>query len=174
MSLRLDFCSRQAASFAVKAWHYSRSMPSGRLICLGVWEFDRYIGCLVFGRGASSQIASPFGLRQEQICELCRIALSPHQAPVSRILSIAIRLLQKQSPNLSAVVSYSDQRRGHDGRGVYGACGWTYLGETAREATLWVRGREVHARTVSSKHGTRDLGWLRANVDPQARRPCPR
>jgi hypothetical protein len=71
-------------------------------------------------------------------------------------------------------MSYSDQRQRHTGLGVYGACGWTYLGETAREATLWIHGREVHARTVSSKYGTRDLRWLQANVDSEARRiDCP-
>src|SRR5687767_6743830 len=140
MSLRLDFCSREAATFAVKAWHYSHSMPAGRLVCVGAWEFDRYIGCLVFGRGASSELATPFGLRQEQICELCRIALSAHHAPVSRILSIAIRLLRKQSPNLRAIISYSDPEHGHDGRGVYAAAGWMFIGATNAESLIRLNG----------------------------------
>jgi hypothetical protein len=126
-------------------------------------------------RGACANIGQPFGLRQDQIAEVTRIALAPgHVAPVSRVLAIVVRLLRRSNPGLELLISYSDQRQGHDGRGVYGACGWTYLGETAREATLWLHGREVHARTVSSKYGTRDLAWLRANVDPQARRiDCP-
>jgi hypothetical protein len=175
MNLRLDFCSREAATFAVKAWHYSRALPSGRALYFGVWECGSFIGCVIVSRGACANIGQPFALSQDQIAELTRIALAPgHVAPVSRVLAIVVRLLRRSNPGLELLISYSDQRQGHDGRGVYGACGWTYLGETAREATLWIHDREVHARTVSSKYGTRDLTWLRANVDPQARRiDCP-
>ena len=168
MSLRLGFCSREAATFAVKAWHYSHSMPSGRLVCIGAWEFERYIGCLIFGRGASSEIGSPFSLGQEQICELCRIALSDHQTPVSRILAIAIRLLRKQSPKLKAIISYSDPEHGHDGRGVYAAAGWTFIGCTNRESLIRLNGRLQHPRTVASRYRTRSISWLRQNVDGDA------
>ncbi len=149
-------------------------MPSGRLVTIGAWEDGAFIGAVVFGRGASSEIGSPFRLRQDQICELCRIALAQHETPVSRILSIAVKLLRKQSPDLRAVISFADPEHGHDGRGVYAAARWTYLGETAREALLYVYGRETHARTISSRYGTRDLRWPQANVDPHARRiDCP-
>jgi hypothetical protein len=106
---------------------------------------------------------------------MTRIALRPgHVAPVSQVLSVVTRLLRRSNPGLELLISYSDQRQGHDGRGVYAACGWTYLGETHREARLSLHGREVHARTVSSKFGTRDLRWLKANIDPNAARiDCP-
>jgi hypothetical protein len=164
-------CSREAALWAVRAYHYSRTLPSGRALNFGAWEDGTIVGCVIVSRGACANIGQPFGLSQDQIAELTRIALAPgHVAPVSRVLAIVVRLLRRSNPGLELLVSYSDQRHGHDGRGVYGACGWTYLGETAREATLWIHRREVHARTVSSKYGTRDLAWLRANVDPEARR----
>jgi hypothetical protein len=168
-------CSREAALWAVRAYHYSRTLPSGRALNFGAWEDGTIIGCVIVSRGACANIGQPFGLSQDQIAELTRIALAPgHVAPVSRVLAIVVRLLRRTNPNLECLISYSDQRQQHTGRGVYGACGWTYLGETAREATLWIHGREVHARTVSSKFGTRDLQWLRTNVDPQARRiDCP-
>lgn len=168
-------CSREPALWAVRAYHYSRTLPSGRALYFGVWEDGTFIGCVIVSRGACANIGQPFGLSQDQIAELTRIALAPaHVAPVSQVLAIVVRLLRRSNPGLELLISYSDQRQGHDGRGVYGACGWIYLRETAREATLWIHGREVHARTVSSKYGTRDLTWLRANVDPQARRiDCP-
>lgn len=168
MTLRLDFCSRQAATFAVHAWHYSHSMPAGRLVCLGVWEFERFVGSLVFGRGASSEIGSPFGLGQEHISELCRIALSVHHSPVSRVLSIAIRLLRKQSPSLRAIISYSDPEHGHDGRGVYAAAGWMYMGCTNRESLIRLNGQLLHPRTVASRYRTRSIEWLRQHVDGEA------
>ena len=109
-NLHLDFCSRAAATFAVKAWHYSRSMPSGRLVCVGAWDAGSFIGAVIFGRGASSEIHSPFGLQQDHICELCRVALGPHQVPTSRIVACAVRLLRRQSPRLRLIVAISFTR----------------------------------------------------------------
>jgi hypothetical protein len=151
-------CSREAALWAVRAYHYSRTLPSGRALYFGVWEDGTFIGCVIRSRGACANIGQPFGLAQDQIAELTRIALGPgHAAPVSRVLAIVVRLLRRSNPGLELLISYSDQRQGHDGRGVYAACNWTYLDVTAREATLWIHGREVHARTISSKYGTREL-----------------
>jgi hypothetical protein len=168
-------CSRETADFACRAFHYSRCLPSGRALYFGVWEEDgRHGGCVVVSRGACQHIGRPFGLRQDHVAEVARIALRPgHVAPVSQVLAIVVHLLRRTNPGLELLVSYSDQRQGHYG-GVYQGAGWTYLGETAREATLRVHGREVHARTVSSKYGTRDLQWLREHVDANVRRiDCP-
>ncbi|HKW00732.1 MAG TPA: hypothetical protein VJN96_12965 [Vicinamibacterales bacterium] len=167
MSLRLDFCSRDAAFFAVKAWHYSRSMPSGRLICVGAWEHARFIGCVVFGRGASSEIHSPFGLGQSAICELTRVALGPHQAPTSRIVAVAVRLLRRQSPGLRLIVSYADPEHGHLGT-LYQALGWLYIGQTGRESLIRLNGRLTHPRTVGSRYRTRSIEWLRQHVAADA------
>src|SRR4051794_28210828 len=108
MSLRLDFCSRDAATFAVKAWHYSRSMPAGRLVTIGAWEGGTFVGAVVFGRGASSEINTPLGIGQDEVCELCRVALGPHAAPTSRVVTIAVRLLRRFCPGLRLIVSYAD------------------------------------------------------------------
>jgi len=37
MSLRLDWCSYEATKFACTNWHYSRSVPAGKLMKVGVW-----------------------------------------------------------------------------------------------------------------------------------------
>jgi hypothetical protein len=168
-------CSRDAATFACKAFHYSRTTPSGRCQHWGVWFDAGFDGVAIVSRGSCANIGRPFDLGQDQIAEVTRIALRPgHVAPVSQVLAIVVRLLRRSNPGLELLISYSDQRQQHTGRGVYAACNWTYLGETGREAMLWIHGREVHARTVSSKYGTRDLRWLLANVDPRARRiDCP-
>ena len=168
-------CGREAADFDCRAYHYSGRLSSGRALYFGAWEDGQHAGCVVVSRGACPHIGRPFGLSQDRIAEVTRIALRPgHVAPVSQVLAIVVRLLRRTNSGLELLVSYSDQRQRHDGRGVYAAAGWTYLGETHREATLWIHGREVHARTVSSKYGTRDVAWLRANVDPSAARiDCP-
>jgi hypothetical protein len=168
-------CSREAATFAVRAWHYSHAMASGRVLAFGAWCDSQFEGSVTVSRGACPSIGQPFALSQNQIAEVTRIALRPgHVAPVSQVLAIVVRLLRRSNPGLELLISYSDQRQGHTGLGVYAACNWTYLGETAREALLWIHGREVHARTVSSKYGTRDLAWLQTHVDAQACRiDCP-
>ena len=167
MILRLDFCSRQAASWATTAHHYSGSMPSGRLVCVGAWEAGVFVGAVVFGRGASSEIHSPFGLQQSEVCELCRVALGPHSAPTSQIVSIAVRLLRRFCPGLRLLVSYSDPEHGHHG-GIYQAMNWLYLGTTNRESLIRLNGRLLHPRTVASRYRTRSIEWLRLHIDADA------
>jgi hypothetical protein len=168
-------CSRDAARWAVLAYHYSRdAFPSGRALYFGVWEDGTFIGCVIESRGACANIGGPFNLSQDRIVEVTRIALAPgHRVAVSKVLSIVVRLLHRSNPGLELLISYADQRQNHHG-GIYQAAGWTYIGETQREALLWVNGRETHGRTISSKFGRRDLQWLRENVDLQAGRiDCP-
>ena len=167
MSLRLDFCSREAASWATKAHHYSRSMAAGRLVCLGAYEAGVFVGAVVFGRGASSEIASPFRLRQSEVCELCRVALGPHQTPTSKIVALAVLLLRRQSPRLRLIVSYADPEHGHVGT-LYQACGWLYIGRTNRESLIRLNGRLLHPRTVTSRYRTRSIDWLRMHVSADA------
>ena len=167
MSLRLDFCSRDAATFAVKAWHYSRSMPAGRLACVGAWEAGVFVGAVVFGRGASSEIHSPFDLRQDQVCELCRVALGQHAAPTSKIVSIAVRLLRRLCPGLRVIVSYADPERQHVGK-LYQAMNLLYIGQTAHESLIRLNGRLFHPRTVASRYKTRSIDWLREHVAADA------
>ena len=167
MNLRLGFCSREAATFAVRAWHYSRAMPAGRLVCIGVWEGGIFVGVVIFGRGASSQIASPFGLEQSEVCELTRVAIGPHQAPTSKIVALAVRLLRGQSPGLRLIVSFADPEHGHVGI-LYQACGWLFIGTTNRESLIQLNGRLTHPRTVASRYRTRAIDWLQQHVAADA------
>jgi hypothetical protein len=163
-ALHLAWCSHDAASFAVRAWHYSRSIPTGKLVRVGVWEDGRFIGAVLFSRGNSPHIGSPYALQQIEVCELTRVALGPHQAATSRIVAIALRLLRRQSPGLRLIVSFADPRHGHHG-GIYQAAGWLYVGLTGRECVIRLHGRLIHPRSVSSRWGCRRIAWLRQNVD---------
>ena len=66
------------------------------LVKIGCWEDADYIGCVLFGRGASPYLGKQYGLTQLECCELVRIALRKHETPVTRIVKIAIKLLRKQ------------------------------------------------------------------------------
>lgn len=149
MSLRLDWCSHEAAEYAVMHWHYSKRMPIGRMVRIGVWEHGKYIGCVLFARGASKTLGNAFGLDQSQVCELVRVALTKHDAPVSKIGAIALRLLAKQCPGMRLVISYADNREGHHG-GIYQAMNWVYMGKTPDGKEWWHDGRWKHNREMTA------------------------
>lgn len=168
--LRLDWCSHKAAKYAVEHWHYSRTMPAGKLARVGAWEDGQFIGVVLFGRGAAQHIARPFGLQQTDVCELVRVALREHKSAVSRILAIALKMLRKAMPGVRLVVSFADSTQGHHG-GIYQASGWTFVGSEEYHAYR-VLGEVVHPRTLYSRYGVggQSIPWLHKHVDPNAER----
>ena len=151
--LHLDWCSYAAAKYAVEHWHYSKTMPVGKMVKLGIWEQGRFIGAIIFGLGGGGagdgrryRLARNF-----QVAELERIALQEHQTPVSRLVSIAVGLLRKQSPGLRMVVSYADPRQGHVGA-IYQAGNWIYAGLSPADwEIVWPSGRVAHSR-IAREH----------------------
>jgi hypothetical protein len=111
--LKIDWATHQAAKYAVENWHYSESMPAGKLVKVGAWENGKFIGVVLFGRGANNNIGKPYGLSQTAACELVRIALTKHITPVSKIAAIAMRFLKANSPGLRLIISYADPLQGH-------------------------------------------------------------
>lgn len=167
--LKLDWCSHEAAEYACRQWHYSKTMPSGKVAKVGVWEEEQFIGVVLFGSGATQQIGMPYGLTQHQVCELVRVALDAHHSPASRIVAIAIRLVKSAFRGLRLIVSYSDLNQGHLG-GIYQAGNWLFVGKAKDHAgAVVLHGRQHHGRSIVAKYGTRNLDWLRKHVDPNAR-----
>jgi hypothetical protein len=151
MSLRLDWCSIQAAKYAVQHWHYSRSYTIFPCVCVGAWEDDKFIGAVIFARGANKHIGSPYGLTDTQCSELVRVALSDkHIAPTSQIVSGAIKMVDAKEKELRLLVSYADKNQAHLGT-IYQAMNWVYVGETPSSYLYkWTDGRLYHQREVSS------------------------
>jgi hypothetical protein len=150
VALKLDWCSHQAAKLAVERWHYSRSLPQPPIVRIGAWEDGVFIGCILFARGAASNLLKPYGLSQAEGCELVRVALGVHRTPVSRIMSISIKMLRKLCPGLRLIVSFADPSHGHHG-GIYQATGWIFCGQTSpakmyedKNGKLW------HSRMIST------------------------
>jgi hypothetical protein len=131
LEFKIDWASHESAKYACENWHYSKCLPVPPLVKIGVWENKKFIGCVIFSRGASSNLLKPYGLTQVQGCELTRIALNKHVTPVSRIISIAIKFLKKNSPELKLIISFADPNEGHHG-GVYQATNWVYSGKSAK------------------------------------------
>ena len=163
MSLKIDHCSFEAAKYAVMNWHYSKAMPSGKLIKYGVWEDNTFIGAVIYGRGANNNMLKTYGLKSIEGCELVRIALNKHVVPVTKIMSITIRMLKKQNPGLRIIASYADDDQDHVGS-IYQANNWIYTGKTSGVNTgnFIVNGNQMHGRSVSEKFGTASIEKLMA------------
>ena len=149
--LYLDWCSHEAAKYAVEHWHYSRTIPTGKLAKVGVWEDGAFIGAVIFGVGATRTLVKAYGLRPEQGCELVRIALRRHTASVTRIVAIALRMLHKAFPGLLLVVSFADPEQGHIG-GIYQAGNWIHTGRSASAVEYIYLGKRWQGRSFRHRH----------------------
>ena len=165
--LKLDWCSYEAAKWAVEHWHYSGDLPAGKSVKVGVWEDEKFSGAVIFSLGANNHIGRPYKLTQEECCELTRIALNKHNTPTSHILSIAIKMLGRQSPGLRLIVSYADANQGHFGT-LYQATNWIFVGDIESYGGQMINGMIVHRKTVYSRYGRQDIEWLRSHVAPDA------
>ena len=151
--LRIDWATHEAAKYACANWHYSGCLPAGKLVKVGAWECGKFIGVVLFGRGANNRMASAYNLGQDQACELVRIALTSHISPVSRIAAQAMRFLKQQSEGLRLIISYADPKQGHHG-GIYQAGNWTYQGRSQAQRELLINGVFTHKRSAHAKYGT--------------------
>jgi len=88
---------------------------------------------------------------------------------VSKILSIAVKMLKRAMPGIRLLASYADLDRGHLGK-IYQASNWVFVGETGHETGIVLNGKLTHRRTINSKYGTSDMDWLHEHVDLCARR----
>lgn len=147
--LRIDWATHAAAKHACENWHYSKSVPVPPLVKVGAWEDGKFVGVVMFSRGANNNLLKPFGLSAVEGCELTRVALKSHKAPVSRIVRLAIVFLKKNSPGLRLVVSFADPTQGHHG-GIYQAGNWVYTGRQPPTTEYKSPdGRQWHGRMVS-------------------------
>ena len=145
-ALLIDWATYPAAKYACEHWHYSQSVPVGKLAKVGAWEDNQFIGVVLFSYGANNNIGRPYGLSQTECCELTRVALREHQTPVSQIMMQAIRMLKKQSQGLRLIVSYADSSHGHHG-GIYQATNWIYQGPIFEKSMAVYQGKVAHRRT---------------------------
>jgi hypothetical protein len=149
VELKIDWATHEAAKYACENWHYSGCIPKSKLVKVGAWENGKFIGVVIFGYGATQGLGKPYGLKMNECCELVRIALRKHFAPVSKIMSLAIKFLKKENNGIKLIVSFADQTQGHHG-GIYQATNWVYTGQTAK--ALFYRdpsGKLWHPRRAS-------------------------
>ena len=163
--LKIDWATHEAAKYACLNWHYSKSIPVPPLVKVGAWENEKFIGVVIFSRGASSNLLAPYNLKQDEGCELTRVALNKHLSPVTKIIKLAISFLKKKNPKLKLIVSFADPQYGHHG-GIYQAGNWIYNGDTAPSVEYWYNNKRFHSRQVSEKGWNIQQGQKRKTVKP--------
>ena len=149
--LKLDWCSHEAAKYAVEHWHYSKCMPKSKLVKIGVWEDDKFTGVVIFGVGATADLVKRYELKSTEGCELVRVALREHKTPVTRIISIALKMLKKLNPGLRLVVSFADPEQGHV-VGIYQGGGWIYAGNSQASDEYIFQGKRWQGRAFRNKY----------------------
>ena len=167
--LKVDWCSHKAAKFACENWHYSKCMPVGKIVKVGAWEDNKYIGCVLFSRGSNVNIGKPFNLGQDECCELTRIALSKHKTFVSEIMVKAFKFLKLKNPKIRLIISYADADQNHEGK-IYQATNWIYTGllNVGTRGAFIIHGKKVHNKSVHSKGVIQSLVEVRKHLDPNA------
>lgn len=149
--LKIDWATHEAAKYACENWHYSKCIPKSKLVKIGVWENGVFIGVLIYGVGATSDLVKAYGLKQNEGCELVRIALKDHLTPVSRLIAISLKLLKTSFSGLRLVVSFADPEQGHHG-GVYQASGWVFSGNSQASDEYIYKGKRWQGRSFRNSY----------------------
>lgn len=169
-NLKIDWATYEATKFACINWHYSKCVPVGKLIKVGAWENDKFIGVVIFSRGANKSIGSPYNLTQLECCELTRVALKTHKCFVSEVLAKAIKFLKIKCPSMRLIISYADIEQNHHG-GIYQATNWIYEGRTTQAKYFIVKGKKTHPKSLYSKYKSKyrdfeqSIKWIKKYVD---------
>lgn len=168
--LKIDWASHEAAKYACENWHYSKCLPVGKLVKIGVWENEKFIGVVLFGRGANKNMSKPYNLKQDECVELVRIALTKHNTQVSKIMMLAIKYLKKSNPGIRLVVSYSDLDANHHG-GIYQATNWIYEGLFGKDSisAFIINGKKTHRKSIGSIGVKQSIEEVRRCLDPNAK-----
>jgi len=119
------------------------------MVKIGVYEDKRFIGCILFNYGANPNLYKPYNLKQIECCELTRVALNNHKSEVTKIISIALKMLKKQSPGLRLIISFADSNQKHLGI-IYQAGNWIYTGIAKSTPQYFVGGKWIHQRQLGS------------------------
>lgn len=148
--LKCDWATHEAAKYACEHWHYSKCLPPSKLFKIGAWEDGVFIGCVIFGVGATADLVKQYGLKSTEGCELVRIALREHKHFVSEIMMQAVKKLHEYNPGLRLIVSFADPEQGHVGA-IYQATNWIFTGRSMASEEYIVNGERLHGRTL--RHG---------------------
>lgn len=169
--MRISKGSYAAARYACLNFHYAKAVPVTQYV-YNVWnDAGEWCGVIIYGSGATVNIARPFDKWQGQVVELERVALNGKQGhgKTSQAVGMTLKALHREAPFVDLVVSYADIDQGHSGV-LYQSTNWIYTGvkNADTRGAFIVFGKKTHPKSIHSKGWKQSLLWLRENVDPNA------
>ena len=152
--ITLKKATAEAVRYACLKYHYSRCVPSSSYSYNVYNARNEWCGVILFGNGATPNIATPFGMSQGEVLELVRVALNGKQPCTSECVAAALRRLHADAPQIKIVVSYADADQNHLGI-IYQATNWIYLGLNGNgdRSAFIIHGKKTHPRTIGSRGG---------------------
>lgn len=176
--MKLTRANAKAIKYACLHFHYAKAIPVNTL-GYNVYNDDgEWCGVILFGTGATPNMARPYGLTQGEVLELVRVALNGKQECTSKAVGIALRLLKKDCPMCKMVVSYADCDQSHYGT-IYQATNWIFTGvnKAGCLVAFMVHGKKMHPKSVYARmvvidgkrqHCPQTIEAVRRYIDPNA------
>jgi hypothetical protein len=145
--MRLEKASYKAIKYACLNFHYAKRVPSGANVAYSVFnDVDEWCGVIIYGYPATPKIAPELNWINGQLLELRRVALNSKHGITSQALAISLRLIKKDCPTLTTIITYSDKGQNHYGI-IYQATNWVYFGESESSGVeFFINGKWVHSR----------------------------
>lgn len=168
--MRISIATPKAIRYACLNFHYAKAVPGNKYSFNVFNDKDEWCGIIMYGYGANSQIAKPFGLYQGEVLELVRAALNGKQETTSKAVAMTLRELHKIAPHIKLVVSYADLDQEHAGI-IYQATNWIYLGKYNEGSVhaFILNGKKTHTKTIGNRYGTSSFTYIKKHIDTNAK-----
>lgn len=145
----------KTAKVWVEKWHYSKRMPTGKNINYGLYVDGKLYAVIVYGIGVNPYQAKFLGVNKVlEIKRMCRSEPADKRHPLSRFISISMRMCVKDNP-ADCIVAFADPEQGHEGT-VYRASGFEHRGMSNPEFHLVGQDGVIRHRRLAFRHSRRN------------------
>ena len=166
----IDRINSSKANKMTALYHYSGVGFKKAILNLGIFrkEDNKMVGVLQFGCSYQEKIRLDRYVKEpiekEEYLELNRFSMADSEGKnsESQAISLAIKWIKQNMPNVRLLVSYAGRKEGNYGY-IYQATNWEYLGYFISEGFWYVDGEERHLATLwyrFKNHGNQNLTFV--------------
>ena len=166
----IDRINSSKANAMTALYHYSGSGFRKAILNLGIFrkEDNKAVGILQFGCSFQDKILLnryvKEDIKKEEYLELNRFCMADSEGKnsESQAISLGIKWIKKNMPNIRLLVSYAGRKEGNYGY-IYQATNWEYLGYFISRGFYLLDGQERHLASIwhtYKKHLNNDLPFL--------------
>ena len=166
----IDQLNSSKANKMTELYHYSGVGFKKAILNLGVFrnEDSKLVGVLQWGCSYQEKIRLDRYVKEDisknEYLELNRFCMADSEGKnsESQAISLGIKWIKKNRPEVKLLVSYAGRKEGNYGY-IYQATNWEYLGYFISEGFWFVDGEERHLNTLwyrYTKHGNPNLSFI--------------